>query len=139
MEEGSKFIVSVFYRGSTLHIFYKKHNGSPSTYAEKQEFKKIIRNIKKQRLKYIVAGRKLAFLLKSRKSNDQSVVKLQPSSRPFCHLAAALHLYTKNQLPYTHPHSSTLPDMKSSTAFYIELQKLYKKRAEEEKEMMRGE
>ena len=70
--------------------------------------------------------------------NDQSVVKLQPSSPPFCHLAAALHSYTKNQPPYTLPLSSTLPDMKSSTAFYIELQKLYKKRAEEEKEILKS-
>jgi len=70
--------------------------------------------------------------------NDPSVVKLQPSSPPFCHLAAALHSYTKNQPPYTLPLSSTLPDMKSSTAFYIELQKLYKKRAEEEKEILKS-
>ena len=70
--------------------------------------------------------------------NDQSVVKLQPSSPPFCHLAAALHSYTKNQPPYTLPLSSTLPDMKSSTAYYIELQKLYKKRAEEEKEIFKS-
>ena len=70
--------------------------------------------------------------------NDHSVVKLQPSSPPFCHLAAALHSFTKNQPPYTLPLSSTLPDMKSSTAFYIELQKLYKKRAEEEKEILKS-
>ena len=70
--------------------------------------------------------------------NDQSVVKRQPSSPPFCHLAAALHSYTKNQPPYTLPLSSTLPDMKSNTAYYIELQKLYKKRAEEEKEILKS-
>jgi amyloid beta precursor protein binding protein 1 len=67
--------------------------------------------------------------------HDPSVVKGQPSCPPFCHLAAALHLYTQKQPPYTLPLSSTLPDMKSSTTYYIELQKLYKKRAEEEKEI----
>ena len=70
--------------------------------------------------------------------NDQSVVKCQPSSPPFCHLAAALHSFTQNQPPYTLPLSSTLPDMKSSTTYYIELQKLYKKRAEEEKEILKS-
>ena len=70
--------------------------------------------------------------------NDRSVVQLQPSSPPFCHLAAALHSFTKNQPPYTLPLSSTLPDMKSSTTYYIELQKLYKKRAEEEKEILKS-
>ena len=70
--------------------------------------------------------------------NDQSVVQLQPSSLPFCHLAAALHSFTKKQPPYTLPLSSTLPDMKSNTAYYIELQKLYKKRAEEEKEILKS-
>src|SRR5882757_3453451 len=54
---------------------------------------------------------------------------------PFCHLAAALHSYTTNQPPYTLPLLSTLPDMKSSITYYIELQKLYNKRAEEEKEI----
>ena len=70
--------------------------------------------------------------------NDQSVLRCQPSSPPFCHLAAALHSFTKNQSPYTLPLSSTLPDMKSNTAYYIELQKLYKKRAEEEKEILKS-
>jgi NEDD8-activating enzyme E1 regulatory subunit len=70
--------------------------------------------------------------------NDQSVVKCQASSPPFCHLAAALHSYTKHQPPHTLPLSSTLPDMKASTTYYIELQKLYKKRAEEEKEILKS-
>ena len=70
--------------------------------------------------------------------SDWSVIQLQLSSPPFCHLAAALHSFTKNQPPYTLPLSSTLPDMKSNTTYYIELQKLYKKRAEEEKEILKS-
>ena len=129
--------------------FLKKHKGSPpSTYAEKQEFKKIIRNMKKQSdEENFEEAEAQAYRCWTQTGipsevievfNDQSVVKLQPSSPPFCHLAAALHSYTKNQSPYTLPLSSTLPDMKSSTTFYIELQKLYKKRAEEEKETLKS-
>ena len=128
---------------------YKKHNGSPpSTYAEKQEFKKIIGSMKKnpdeENFEEAEAQAYRCWTQTSVPSevidvfNDQSVVKLQPSSPPFCHLAAALHSYTKNQPPYTLPLSSTLPDMKSSTAYYIELQKLYKNRAEEEKEILKS-
>ena len=131
------------------YLFLKKHNGSPpSTYVEKQEFKKAIRNMKKQSdEENFEEAEAQAYRCWTQTSipsevtevfNDQSVVKLQPSSPPFCHLASALHSYTKNQPPYTLPLSSTLPDMKSSTAFYIELQKLYKKRAEEEKEILKS-
>ena len=138
------------YRGSTLFIFLeKKHNGSPPyTYAEKKEFKNIIRNMKRQsdeeNFEEAEAQAYRCWTPTGIPSevaevfNDQSVVKLQPSSPPFCHLAAALHSYTENQPPFTLPLSSTLPDMKSSTAFYIELQKLYKKRAEEEKEILKS-
>ena len=150
MEEIGTFIVSVFLSWINLiYIFFKKHNGSPpSTNAEKEEFKKIIRDMKKQSDEENFEEAETQVYrcwtqtgIPSEVTevfNDQSVVKLLPSSPPFCHLAAALHSYTKNQPPYTLPLSSTLPDMKSSTAFYIELQNLYKKRAEEEKEILKS-
>ena len=47
---------------------------------------------------------------------------------------ALVHQKSTHALPL----SSTLPDMKSSTAYYIELQKLYKKHAEEEKEILKS-
>ena len=149
MEEGGKFILSVPLSWINIYLFLKKHNGSPPyTYAEKKEFKNIIRNMKKQsdeeNFEEAEAQAYRCWTPTGIPSevaevfNDQSVVKLQPSSPPFCHLAAALHSFTEDQPPYTLPLSSTLPDMKSSTAFYIELQKLYKKRAEEEKEILKS-
>lgn len=50
----------------------------------------------------------------------------------FYHLLNALSKFTSLP-PYTLPLTSTLPDMRSNTANYIHLQKLYKTRAEEEK------
>jgi len=50
----------------------------------------------------------------------------------FYHLLNALAKFTSLP-PYTLPLTSTLPDMRSNTANYIHLQKLYKTRAEEEK------
>ena len=149
MEEGGKFILSVPLSWINIICSLKKHNGSPPyTYAEKKEFKNVIRNMKKQsdeeNFEEAEAQAYRCWTPTGIPSevaevfNDQSVVKLQPSSPPFCHLAAALHSFTEDQPPYTLPLSSTLPDMKSSTAFYIELQKLYKKRAEEEKEILKS-
>lgn len=58
---------------------------------------------------------------------------LNARSSPFFHLLAALKEFTDQSETHTLPLTSTLPDMKSDTANYIHLQKLYKKRAEEEK------
>jgi NEDD8-activating enzyme E1 regulatory subunit len=63
---------------------------------------------------------------------DPAIATLTPTSPPFFHLVAALREFTL-QPPHTLPLSSTLPDMKADTKNYIDLQKLYKARAEEEK------
>jgi NEDD8-activating enzyme E1 regulatory subunit len=55
----------------------------------------------------------------------------------FFHLLAALYRFTQ-QPSYTLPLSSTLPDMKSDTNSYIHLQTLYKRQAEQEKEIFKG-
>lgn len=60
-----------------------------------------------------------------------------PNAAIFFHLLAALHRFTQ-QPPYTLPLSSTLPDMKSDTNSYIHLQNLYKRQAEQEKEVFKG-
>lgn len=63
---------------------------------------------------------------------DPALKVLSPSSPPFFHLLAALKTFTE-QPPYTLPLSANLPDMKADTKGYVHLQKLYKARAEEEK------
>jgi amyloid beta precursor protein binding protein 1 len=62
---------------------------------------------------------------------------ISSSSPPFYRLLWALREFTK-QGSGTLPLSSTLPDMKSDTNNYIHLQKLYKDRAEEEKETFKS-
>ncbi|KAH7100519.1 hypothetical protein BKA62DRAFT_658539 [Auriculariales sp. MPI-PUGE-AT-0066] len=57
-------------------------------------------------------------------------------TRVFFHLLAALKKFTE-QPPHVLPLSSNLPDMKSDTKQYVHLQTLYKRRAEEEREMVR--
>ena len=147
MEESGEYLHIVL--NQHIQSNFKKHNGSPpSTYPEKQEFKKIIGDMKKksdeENFEEAEAQAYRCWTQTSIPSEvsevfkDQSVVNVQPSSPPFYHLAAALHSYTKSQPPYTLPLSSTLPDMKSNTAYYIEVQNLYKRRAEEEKEIFKS-
>lgn len=64
---------------------------------------------------------------------DPKVTNLTPTSAPFFHLVSALAKFVEEQPSHTLPLTSTLPDMKASTEAYIHLQKMYKKRAEEEK------
>jgi len=68
---------------------------------------------------------------------DSKVVNLSPASPPFFHLVNALSKFVEERPSHTLPLTSTLPDMKASTESYIHLQKMYKKRAEEEKEMFK--
>ena len=62
----------------------------------------------------------------------------EPSSSlpPFFQLLKALKTFTErySYLPLT----STLPDMKASTEEYVRLQKMYKKRSEEEKQVVKA-
>jgi amyloid beta precursor protein binding protein 1 len=68
---------------------------------------------------------------------DPCLSSLAPASPPFYHLLSALHKFTLHP-PHTLPLTSTLPDMKASTNSYIDLQKLYKTRAEEEKAVFKS-
>ena len=60
-----------------------------------------------------------------------------PDISPFYRLLRALREFAKSD-PYTLPLTSTLPDMKSDTASYIHLQKLYKNQAEHERAVFRN-
>lgn len=67
--------------------------------------------------------------------SDPGLTSLSPSSPPFFHLLAALKDFTeRSSIPNALPLSATLPDMKADTKSYIHLQKLYKARAEKEKQ-----
>ena len=63
---------------------------------------------------------------------------LNEHSSLFFHLLAALKEFTDQSETHTLPLTSILPDMKSDTASYIHLQKLYKGRAEEEKQAFKS-
>lgn len=63
---------------------------------------------------------------------------LRQNPSPFFHLLAALKEFTDQSETHTLPLTSTLPDMKSDTSNYIHLQKLYKTRAEEEKQAFKS-
>ncbi|KAG6819265.1 hypothetical protein H0H93_013580 [Arthromyces matolae] len=68
---------------------------------------------------------------------DPQLSALSLDSPPFFHLLEALRKFTLEP-PHTLPLTSTLPDMKANTDQYIHLQKLYKVRAEEEKETFKA-
>ena len=63
---------------------------------------------------------------------------LRQNPSPFFHLLAALKEFTDQSERHTLPLTSTLPDMKSDTTNYIHLQRLYKARAEEEKQAFKS-
>lgn len=68
---------------------------------------------------------------------DPALSSLSHDSPPFFHLLVALQRFTLEE-PHVLPLTSTLPDMKASTDGYIQLQRMYKDRAEEEKERFKG-
>ncbi|ESK92748.1 nedd8 activating enzyme e1 subunit 1 [Moniliophthora roreri MCA 2997] len=122
----------------------KEHNDNPpKTYDEKKQFKSLILGMKKKideenfdeaetqtyrSWTETTVPSDVAALFK-----DPRLSSLTPQSPPFFRLLAALKEFTE-QPPYVLPLTSTLPDMKANTTSYIHLQKLYKKRSEEEKE-----
>jgi amyloid beta precursor protein binding protein 1 len=121
-----------------------QHNGSPpTTYAEKQEFKKSVLKMRKksdeENFEEAEAQAYRAWTTTTVPSetrelfSDPKVLALSPTSAPFFHLVHALSKFVEEQPSHNLPLTSTLPDMKASTGSYIHLQKLYKARAEEEK------
>ena len=148
MEEDSKY--SVLH--NTLqpnNTSSKKHNGNPpTTYAEKQEFKKSILAMRKksdeENFEEAEAQAYRAWTPTTVPSeikalfSDPKVLSLTTSSPPFYHLLYALSKFVEEQPYHALPLTSTLPDIKASTEAYIHLQKLYKKRSEEEKEIFKS-
>ncbi|KAH9476223.1 NEDD8-activating enzyme E1 regulatory subunit [Psilocybe cubensis] len=130
-----------------LEEWKKTHDGlPPQNAAEKVQFKKNIlamrkkpdeENFEEAEAQAYRAWTKTVVPSETRALFDDAKV-ISPSSveAPFYKLVRALKKFVEGSgaLPLT----STLPDMKASTSAYIDLQKLYKTRAEEEKEVFRG-
>jgi len=127
-----------------LEEWKKAHNGSaPSTYPEKQAFKKSILAMKKkideenfdeaEAQAYRCWTPTVVPSETTSLFQDSKLQTLNAQSPVFFHLLAALKTFTEESDTNTLPLTSTLPDMKASTTDYIHLQKLYKIRAEEEK------
>ncbi|KAJ8488753.1 hypothetical protein ONZ45_g13834 [Pleurotus djamor] len=130
-----------------LEDWRSQHNGlPPQNYAEKQEFKKNLAAMKikvdEENFDEAEAQAYKAWTSTNVPSEiaeiftDSRVANVTPSSPPFFVLAAALKKFTEQE-PFTLPLSSTLPDMKSNTANYVHLQRLYKTRAEEDKKTLK--
>ncbi|KAF8908198.1 hypothetical protein CPB84DRAFT_1767560 [Gymnopilus junonius] len=132
-----------------LEEWKKTHNGSPpATYAEKKEFKKSILSMRKkhdeENFEEAEAQAYRAWTPTTVPSDisalftDPKVLSLTDSSPPFYHLVYALSKFVEDQPYHALPLTSTLPDIKASTDSYIHLQKLYKARAEEEKQIFKS-
>ncbi|KIM43435.1 hypothetical protein M413DRAFT_18011 [Hebeloma cylindrosporum] len=113
-----------------LEEWKKTHNGSPpTTYAEKQEFKKSVLKMRKkadeENFEEAEAQAYRAWTTTTVPSEirelftEPKVLSLTPTSAPFFHLVHALSRF-------------------ASTGSYIHLQKLYKARAEEEKAIFKS-
>ncbi|KAL4063731.1 hypothetical protein V8B97DRAFT_1914141 [Scleroderma yunnanense] len=134
-----------------LDDWKRAHGGNPPrTHVERQEFKKSIHALKvKPDEENFDEAEAQAYrcwtetkvpseiaLLFDDPSISPEALEERPS--PFFHLLAALKEFTDQSETHTLPLTSTLPDMKSDTANYIHLQKLYKARAEEEKQAFKS-
>lgn len=76
--------------------------------------------------------------IKSLFASSASSSNTPPHTKPFHILLKALEVYTSTVPPNTLPLSSTLPDMKASTKEYVEIQRLYKDRSVEEKNVFKS-
>ncbi|KIJ15740.1 hypothetical protein PAXINDRAFT_114100 [Paxillus involutus ATCC 200175] len=134
-----------------LEDWKKSHDGNPpKTYAERQEFKKSIlaMKVKSDEENFDEAETQayrcwtetkvppeIAALFEDPAVSPEA---LSQTPSPFFHLLATLKEFTDQSETHTLPLTSTLPDMKSDTSNYIHLQRLYKARAEEEKQAFKS-
>ncbi|KAN0082730.1 hypothetical protein V8E55_008525 [Tylopilus felleus] len=134
-----------------LEDWKRSHDGKPPiTIPERQEFKKHIlaMKIKSDEENFDEAESQAYRCCTETKVPSEiaalfedpaiSSEALRQNPSPFFHLLAALKEFTDQSETHTLPLTSTLPDMKSNTTNYIHLQKLYKTRAEEEKQAFKS-
>ncbi|THV05133.1 hypothetical protein K435DRAFT_745970 [Dendrothele bispora CBS 962.96] len=126
-----------------LEDWKKQHDGkSPQTYDQKKEFKAKILDMKlkidEENFDEAEAQAYRCWTETNVPSDiaplfdDPQLDSLSPTSPLFFHLLYALKKFAA-QPPHVLPLTSTLPDMKASTASYIHLQRLYKDQTTEEK------
>ncbi|KAI3966741.1 hypothetical protein MKW92_038738 [Papaver armeniacum] len=118
------------------------HNGSlPSTREEKREFKDLLKSKKialdednyKEAIDAsfkISASRGISSNL--RKIIDDSSAEVDSASSDFWVMVAALKEFILNEGDGEAPLEGVIPDMTSSTEFYVNLQKIYQAKAEED-------
>ncbi|KAF8548622.1 hypothetical protein OG21DRAFT_1516114 [Imleria badia] len=133
-----------------LEDWKKSHDGQPPKMSERQEFKKRIlaMKIKSDEENFDEAEAQAYRCWTETKVPSEiaslfedpaiSPEALRQNPSPFFHLLAALKEFTDQSETHTLPLTSTLPDMKSDTTNYIHLQRLYKARAEEEKQAFKS-
>ncbi|KAH7923031.1 hypothetical protein BV22DRAFT_1130938 [Leucogyrophana mollusca] len=134
-----------------LEDWKKAHDGNPpKTYDEKKEFKKGILALKlkpdEENFDEAEAQAYRCFTETKVPSEISALFEdpvispesLSQNPSPFFHLLSALKEFTIQSESHTLPLTSTLPDMKSDTKSYIHLQRLYKLRAEEEKQAFKS-
>jgi len=118
-----------------------QHDGKPpTTYAEKKEFKAGVlamrRKYDEENYEEAEAQAYKTWTSSRVPSDITQLLSLSTpensQTTPFYTLLDALKKFTEKN--GTLPLSSALPDMKASTGSYIELQKMYKKKADQEKE-----
>ncbi|KAK7204028.1 hypothetical protein BZA70DRAFT_198576 [Myxozyma melibiosi] len=122
------------------------HGGSPpSTYAEKKEFKALIktgvRSSDAENFDEAINTVWRATQATTIPSNSQAILNddraqnLSPSTSKFWILARAISDFTKSPSSGGHlPLSGTLPDMKADTTSYIKLQSIYRSKALEDRD-----
>ncbi|KIJ64100.1 hypothetical protein HYDPIDRAFT_91029 [Hydnomerulius pinastri MD-312] len=134
-----------------LEDWKQSHGGNPpKTPAERQEFKKSILALKtKSDEENFDEAEAQAYRCWNETKVPSEIASLfedpalspealSQNPSPFFHLLAALKEFTDQSETQTLPLTSTLPDMKSDTISYIHLQRLYKTRAEEEKQAFKS-
>lgn len=129
-----------------LEEWKQAHGGSPpKTADEKKEFKSIISKMrKKPDEENFEEAEAQAYKCWSSTVVPYEIKELfgsecaAPHTKLFHLLLKALERYTTTVEPHTLPLSATLPDMKASTGQYVELQRLYKDRAVEERNAFRS-
>ncbi|KAF6752918.1 ubiquitin activating enzyme [Ephemerocybe angulata] len=129
-----------------LEEWKQAHGGNPpKTSEEKKEFKAIISKMRKKAdEENFEEAEAQAFKCWSSTVVPYDIKSLfgaenvAPHTKPFHLLLKALEVYTTTVEPYTLPLSATLPDMKASTGQYVEIQRLYKDRAVEERDTFKA-
>ncbi|KAG1898773.1 uncharacterized protein F5891DRAFT_1190564 [Suillus fuscotomentosus] len=134
-----------------LEDWKKSHNGGlPKSYEDRQQFKKSVLALKvkgdeenfdeaeAQAYRCWTETKVPSEIMALFSDPALSTKAMDNNQSPFFHLLAALKEYTEQSDTHALPLTSTLPDMKSDTHNYIHLQRLYKTRAEEEKQAFKS-